>query len=255
MRTQKIKTLILGLLFMVPALIWAQDDGPQAFWVHEDVVKPGMAGEYEEVCKELIGNMKTHNIQTTGWITSSTADSRYLYVTPISGMADLEKSPFPELAEKMGADKMGALFDRMDKCYDVEHDYIIYLDKELSYMPGGITQTPEGQDYRKFHYLHITPSNRGVVKEKMKAIKDAFASKGSKMDYRVYKSGFGTRGEFYMVAVAAKDPVDHAQSGMDNQQLLGDEGQKAMSGLWENLLKYEEFVGQMRPDLAYSPSN
>ena len=256
MRTLKMKTLALTLLFMLPVMLTAQDDNkPQAYWVHEDVVKPGMAGEYESVCKELIGHLKTHNIQGTGWITTSTADSRYLYVSPIESMADVGKSPFPELAEKMGADKMGELFGRMDKCYDIEQDYVIYLDKELSYMPGGITQTPEGQNYRKFHYLHITPANRSVVKEKMKAIKDVFASKGSKMDYRVYKSGFGNRGEFYMVAVAAKDPVDYAQKGAANQELMGEDGQKAMSGLWENLLKYEEFVGQMRPDMAFSPSN
>lgn len=255
MRTRKIKTLVFSLLFVLPALIWAQDNSPQAFWVHEDVVKPGMTAEYEEVCKELLENLKTHNIQSTGWITASTADSRYLYVSPINGMADLGKSPFPELAEKMGADEMGALFGRMDKCYDVEQDYVIYLDNELSYMPGGITQTPEGQNYRKFHYLHITPGKRAVVKEKMKAIKDLFASKGSKVYYRVYKSGFGNRGEFYMVAIAAKDPVDYAQKGMDNQKLLGEDGQKAMGELWENLLSYEEIPGQMRPDMAYSPSN
>ena len=256
MRTLKMKTLALTLLFMLPVLVSAQDENkPQAYWVHEDVVKPGMVGEYESVCKELIGHLKTHSIQGTGWITTSTADSRYLYVSPIESMADLGKSPFPQLAEKMGADNMGELFGRMDKCYDIEQDYVIYLDKELSYMPGGITQTPEGQNYRKFHYLHLTPSNRDAVKEKMKAIKDMFAAKGSKMDYRVYKSGFGNRGEFYMVAVAAKDPLDYAQKGAANQELLGEDGQKVMSGLWENLLKYEEFVGQMRPDMAFIPSN
>ncbi|MDX1314916.1 MAG: hypothetical protein R3356_05390 [Eudoraea sp.] len=255
MRTRKIKTLFLSLLFMVPVLLLAQDNSPMAYWVHEDVVKPGMASEYEEVSKELISNMKTHNIQGNGWIVTNTADGRYLYVGGIESMADLGKTPFPELAEKMGADKMGALFARMDKCYDTEHDYVIYLDEELSYMPGGITQTPEGQNYRRFHYLHYTPSNRAVVREKMKAIKDIFVAKGSKVDYRVYRSGFGNRGEFYMVAIAAKDPVDYAQSGMENQKLLGEEGQKAMGGLWENLLNYEEFAAQMRPDMAYSPSN
>ncbi len=255
MRTQKIKTLILGLLFMVPALIWAQDDSPQAFWVHEDVVKPSMTGEYEEICKEVIGLMKTHNVQNNGWISTSTSDSRYLYVGPMEKMADLDRSPLAGLMEKLGEEKMGELFGRMDKCYDVQQDYVIYLDKELSYMPAGITQTPEGQNYRRFHYLHYTPANRMVVREKMMAIKDLFVAKGSKVDYRVYRSGFGNRGEYYMVAIAATDPVDYAQDGMDNQKLLGEDGQKVMSGLWESLLKYEEFVGQMRPDLAYSPSN
>lgn len=256
MKTKK-TTLLFGMLLMLlPLLNLAQDtEKSQAYWVHEDVVKPGMVAEYEAVCKELITNLKEHNIESAKFIVTQTADNRYLYVSPIANMADLDKPVFSSLAEKMGSDNMSALFNRMDKCYDVEHDYVIHLDKELSYMPGGITQTPEGQNYRKFHYLYITPANRAILKEKMKAVKDMFASKGSKVDYRVYKSGFGTRGEFYMVAVAGKDAMDYAKKGMENDAILGEDGQKIMWDMFSNLLKYEEYVGQMRPDMAYSPSN
>ena len=209
MRTQKFKLLIAILLILPLSLITAKEKTSQAFWVHEDVVKPNMVGEYESVVKELVDNMKKHNIQEVNMITANLVDSRYLYVGPIENMAQLDKPSFATLSEKMGKDNRSALFNRMDKCYDIEQDYVIYLDKELSYMPTGITQTPEGQDYRKFHYLHFTPGNRAMVKEKMKAIKNMFAEKGSKEYYRVYKSGFGTRGEFYMVAVAAKDPIHY----------------------------------------------
>ena len=256
MRTLRIAVLLTMLLMLSPFTgISQESEKSQAYWVHEDVVKPSMVAEYEEVCKDLISNMKTHNIQETAFIVTNTADNRYLYVSPINTMADLDKPVFATLAEKMGKDAMSALFARMDKCYDIEHDYIINLEPELSYMPGGITQTPEGQNYRKFHYLHISPGNRSVVKEKMKAVKALFASKGSKTHYRVYSSGFGTKGEFYMVAVAAKDPVDYAQKGKENNELLGEEGQKTMWELMSNLLDYEEIPGKMRPDMAYAPSN
>ncbi|MBT8264116.1 MAG: hypothetical protein HKN52_00180 [Eudoraea sp.] len=256
MRTTRVTQLLIMLFVISPFMGISQDmSKSQAFWVHEDVVKPSMVAEYEEVCKDLVGNMKTHNIQETAFIVSSTVDNRYLYISPLNNMADLDKPVFATLAEKMGGDAMSALFARMDKCYDIEHDYVINLEPELSYMPGGITLTPEGQDYRKFHYLHISPGNRAVVKEKMKAVKAMFASKGSKTHYRVYSSGFGTRGEFYLVAVAAKDPVDYAQKGMENNALLGEDGQKTMMDLFSNLLDYEEIAGSMRPDMAYAPSN
>jgi Fe-S cluster assembly scaffold protein SufB len=244
------------MILLIPLGSIAQDMAKnQSFWVHEDVVKPGMMAEYEAVCKELIGHLKMHNIQEANFIVANTADNRYLYVGPIDNMADLDNSIFATLAEKMGKENMDAMFNRMDKCYDVEHDYIITLDKELSYQPSGINQTPEGENFRKFHYLYVTPTNRAIVKEKMKAVKDMFASKGSKVYYRVYRSGFGTRGEFYMVAVAAKDAVTYAQKIMDNDALLGEDGKKTMMDLFSNLLSYEEFVGQMRPDMAYSGSN
>jgi len=140
----------------------------------------------------------------------------------------------------------------MDKCYDTELDYILRLDNELTYMPEGFNQTPEGENYRNNHMLYVSPGNRDVVREKMKAVKDFFAKKGSKMHYRVYSSGFGAKGEYYMVAVAAKDDIDLAQKGKANDELFGDEGKKVFGELWSNLLKYEEVTGWIRPDLAYS---
>jgi hypothetical protein len=256
MKTLKQLISLAAMIFLIPMGSIAQDMSKnQSFWVHEDVVKPGMVAEYEATCKELIGHLKEHKIQEANFIVTNTADSRYLYVGPIDNMADLDNSIFTTLAEKMGKANMDALFNRMDKCYDVEQDYVITLDNDLSYQPGGINQTPEGENYRKFHYLYVTPANRAVVKEKMKAVKDMFASKGSKIYYRVYKSGFGTRGEFYMVAVAAKDEVDYAQKAKANEVLLGEDGKMIMWDMFSNLLSYEEYVGEMRPDMAYSASN
>ncbi|RKN81683.1 hypothetical protein [Ulvibacterium marinum] len=252
MRTLKTTLIIVLALLAVPC-ISQEDSKSQAFWVHEDVVKPSMISEYETVCKELTDAMKTHNIQEMNSIVANLSDNRYLWVGPIENMAQLDKPLFATLAEKMGADKMGGLFDRMDKCYDIEQNYIIHLDKELSYMPGGITQTPEGQDYRKFHYFHYTPGNRAIVKKKVEDIKNLFTNKGSKLDYRVYRSGFGTRGEFYMVAIAAKDAADYANKISANNELMGEEWLKTYTDFTSTLEKYEAFEGNMRPDMAYAP--
>ncbi len=255
MKKQTEKLFVALIALTLCCSIYGQEKTTQAYWVHEDVVKPSMVGEYETICKELTENLKKHNIQEVSTIVTSTADSRYLWVSSIENMADIDRPIFATLAEKMGEAAMTALFDRMDKCYNIEQNYVIHLDKELSYMPGGITQTPEGQNYRKFHYLHYAPENRAMIKEKMKSIREMFEQKGSKVDYRVYRSGFGTRGEFYMVAVAAKDAVSYASNAMTNDALLGEDGNKMMGELFSSLLKYEEFIGRMRPDMAYSPAN
>jgi len=254
MRTQKISLLIA--LLLAPLCFQAQESKKsQAYWVHEDVVKPSMVAEYESICKELTDNLKKHDIQEMNSLVANTADNRYLWVGPIENMAQLDKPLFENLAAKMGADEMASIFDRMDKCYNIEQNYIIVMDNELSYMPGGITQTPEGQDYRKFHYYYYTPGNRAAVKERVQAIKNLFESKGSKLHYRVYRSGFGTRGEFYMVAVAAKDAADYANKIAENNESMGEEWLNTYNSFMSTLDKYEVFEGVMRPDLAYSPSN
>lgn len=254
MRTIKNKLFLVLMSMFITCAIYAQEKKSQAFWIHEDVVKPSMVTAYETICKELTANMKKHDIQEMNVIVTNTNDNRYLWVSPIENMAQIDKPVFATLSEKMGAEAMAALFDRMDKCYDIEQNYIIHLDKELSYMPSGITQTPEGQEYRKFHYYHYTPGNSAAVKEKIQTIKNLFETKNSKLDYRVYRSGFGTRGAFYMVAIAAKDAADYATKIMGNNELMGEEWQNTYSDFMGTLEKYEAFEGRMRPDMAYSPS-
>ena len=212
-----------------------------------------MVSEYESIVKELVAMLNKHNLPDLHWITLVSSDSKYRFVSPIKNMADLDKSSWIKaLAEKEGKEAVSALFDRMDKCYDTELDYILRLDNDLTYMPEGFNQTPEGENYRKNHMLYVSPANRKVVREKMKAVKDFNAKKGSKVSYSVYSSGFGADGEYYMVAIAAKDAEHYAKRSNENREILGDERKKVMGDLWSHLLKYEVVEGWIRPDLAYS---
>ena len=250
MKTIKTSLIILILVLIAPLTSSAQ----KMYRIHEDVVKPSHIMEYEGVVKELLDLVKKHNLQDAKWITAVTNDSRYLFVSPMENYAELDKPNFVSvLIEKEGREKIVALFNRMDKCYDTELDYIIRLNEELTYMPEGVTQTPEGENFREFHFLYVTPGNRAVVKEKMQAIKALYQSKGSKIYYRVYNSGFGSNGEYYMVAIAAKDGEDMAKKGKENEALLAEEGQQAMWGMYSNVLRYDKVEADMRPDLAYSP--
>jgi Fe-S cluster assembly scaffold protein SufB len=255
MKTLKITMLLVIMLLLTPIISQAQNsDDKRSYRVHEDHVKLSMVSEYEKTVKELISLLKKHNLQDVSWITLNSNDSRYSFVSSINGMSDLDKPSFVKtLVEKEGKEAVYDIFDRMDKCYDIELDYILHLDKELTYMPEGFTQTPEGKNYRNNHMLYVTPGNRKMVKEKMKAIKALFEKKGSKEYYRVYRSGFGSNGEYYMVAIAAKDEADYARQSNENDELLGEDGKKVLGGLFSNLLKYEKIEGWIRPDLAYSP--
>ncbi len=251
-----LKNIIPLILFVIaPLLAQAQEESSyQAYWVHEDRVKPGMTDTYEKVTKDLVAACKEHNIQDAKWITVRLNDNSYMYVTPIAGMADLDKNGFDALGEKMGNDKMGALFGRYNETYNKHGDYVIYLNKDLSYMPGGISQTIEGQNYRLFYYNYVTPENDKGFADTMKKIKAAFEKHNSKMHFRVYKSGFGTMGTFYMVAVASENDIKGAQLGDENWELMKDDFEPLLKELNKHTYKMEEKRGWMRPDLAYQPA-
>lgn len=249
MKTIKTTFLLATLVLFVPLSMTAQ----QMFHVHEDVVKPSMTMEYETILSEVGKLIKEHPLENVTMLVLQGNNNSYYFVRPISSMADLDKpSPVAQLATKAGAEKVWPLFERMDKCYDIEKDYIITLNGDLSYMPEGMNITPEGENYREQYKIYYSPENRNAVKESMKAIKDEFASKGSKMYYRVYNSGFGADAEFFLVSIAAKDEVDMATKGKANQDLMGDDGQKVMFNMFQNIRSIEEIEGMMRPDVGIS---
>ncbi|WP_242087317.1 hypothetical protein [Aestuariivivens sediminis] len=219
--------------------------------VHQDNVRPSMMLEYEKVAKEFNEACKMHNVQTQ-WLTTTMDGFKYLYVSPLENFAQMDERPFADMAKAMG-DDFGKLFDRFDKCYDSHGDYIIVLDEELTYMPEGISQTQEGQDYRNYYFIHYTPENSKNLKEAMKGVKDMFASKGSKNYYRIYRTAFGAMDNYYLVAMSSKDDIDSAQKSKANQELLGPERFEVFNQVLNNASKMYEVTGEIRRDLSYAP--
>ncbi|NNF02743.1 MAG: hypothetical protein HKN22_08660 [Bacteroidia bacterium] len=252
------KKLLITILMISPAFAFAQDAEKPAktkmmYSVHEDQVKPSMYMEYEKICKELVSLMKEHNIEDGGWLTTSTDDYRYWYLSPKSSMADLDKNVFKTLTEKIGKDKMNDLWARMDKCYDKHGSFMITMDTELTYMPSGIDQNPEGETWREFHFWHFTPENEEAAWKVAKEITTLVASVKSPLNYRVYRSGFGTVGTYYLVAFAAKDEADFAAKFAKHRELGGQNLLTKLNELRALTDKYEEVEGQVRNDLSYKP--
>ncbi len=246
------KLLMIALL--VPAMALAQEKTKVHFTVHEDQVKPGMRAEYEATLGELISLLKEHNIADANWLTSVTNDNRYWYVSPVENMADLDKSAFKTLNEKVGEDKMNDLWGRMDKCYDNHGTFMVTLDKELSYQPGGINQNPEGRNWREYHFWHYPAGNDEAVTAKAAEIKAALAAKTSPLHYRVYRSGFGVVGSYVLVAFAAPDAAAFHNTLKINRQLMGEEFEKLLDEFRDLCNSYEEVEGMIRNDLSYTPA-
>lgn len=246
MKTLKTTMLLVLVICFYSYTLQAQ----KMYRVHQDNVKPSMVTEYEKVAKEFHEACTAHNLNAN-WITTVTDDLKYLYVAPLENFAALDEPLFANMAESMG-DKLGSMFGAMDKCYDSHGDYVIILDEDLSYMPEGMSQTQEGQNYRNFHYLYYSPENAQKLNDAMKAVKALFTSKNSTLHYRVYRSGFGVMESYYLVAVSSKDEVDSAMKGKSNDEVLGDERKEIFGNMMKYISNYDEVTGEMRPDLAYS---
>ncbi len=137
----------------------------------------------------------------------------------MESFADIDKNPFKDMAKSMG-DEWKNMFERFDRCYDSHGNYVMFLDEELTYMPDGISQTEEGENYRDYYFIYYKPENSKKIREDMKAVKEMHANIGSKLYYRICKSGFGTMDSYYLVAMSSKDEVDSAQKSKASAELI-----------------------------------
>jgi len=253
MKNLKITFLLFAMFILSQNMITAQSSEVQMYAVHEDRVKPSMAKESDRIDKELIDLLKKHNIQEANWIAVQKNDHTRLYLSPINSMADLDKNMFASLSDKIGKDAMSKLFAQYAKCYDEHGDYVINLRKDLSYMPNGMTQTTEGQPYRRFYYNYVTAENVANMNQVFKKIKEVFVKHNAGLHYRIYTPGFGTIGNYFMVVVSAKNEEELAKA----EGVMWEKMSVDMQPLFDELDKYSSKLdmqtGWIRDDLSYAP--
>jgi hypothetical protein len=243
-------TLLIATLMLTANLTMNAQN--QMFSIHADYVKPTMESEYVDASKAFLAECKKYNLQNADWTQLRLDNGTYITFEAIPNMAALDINSYAPLADKMGKDNFQALLDRFNKCYDRHGSYIITRIENLTYMPDGAKAAQEGQNFRKYHYSYVTPSTSKMIREKMLAIKDLYVKKGSKEYYRVYHSGYGTLGEFFLVVISAKDELSYIKQSDENSALIGDEGKKLLDDLFKNISRYDPVTGYVLPDLSYT---
>jgi len=242
------------LIILLTVTVTAQDEKKsQAYWIHEDPVYPSMVLDYEETCKELVLNCNKYNIQEANWVTISTDDLKYFFISAIEKMGDLDKSRFANLQENMGKDEFNKIFDTFDNCYDTHYDYIIHLDHELSYKPDGVHLSQPDMSYRKMEYYYITPQNFNKAIDILKEFKTLYSDKNSKEHYTIFRSGFGSEGDYIMVLISAKSAEDFERVREESNREFGPERDILYKKLLGITNRVESLNGFYRLDLSYIP--
>ena len=100
----------------------------------------------------------------------------------------------------------------------------------------------------------MTPDNEKNFKGVMKKLKKAFEKHNSKMNFRLYKTGFGVIGTYYMVALEGVNRMESAKVGDENWELMKDDFGPLLKELRKYTWKNDEKTGWMRDDLGYMPA-
>jgi hypothetical protein len=252
MKNKLFKSFFILLLMLSMIFAYGQEEKkmPTMYSIHLDPVKPSMYQEYEKLSKEFIALLKENDVKDFDFLTSVSQEFNYYYISSVDKMADFDKSPMAGLSEEAQG-KLKSLFDGMDKCYDRHGTYMLYLDKELTYMPEEFSIATPGEPYRVYYTHHYDPANGDAIYEAFKNVKNQLQSKQSTWNYRVYHSGFGVVGNYILVAFSAKDAMDFEAKHKANWELMGDEFGEAINQLFKYTSRFEVERAWMREDLSY----
>ncbi len=253
MKTIKLLALLMCCSMFTFNVQSQEESRYQKYLIHMDPVKPSMQAEYEKTAAKFVKMCKDNNY-AHDWMTLTTENNEYHYISTMNNFAELDKNPMASLREKVGAEEFGEVFKDFDKCYDKHTDYVLSLDKELSYMPDGMKTMIEGENYRENTKYYFAPADMAKAVDVAKAFKKFYSDNNMGMHYRLYNSGFGTDSTYFLVAVAAKDAMDMERKSAEVRKAMGPKGAELFGNLNKILLKTETIRGWMRPDLSYVAS-
>jgi hypothetical protein len=252
----KLFSLSLTALFCcIPALaVFAQSDmsKSQLVAVHEDVVIPSMVDKYEQAAKNLASLFAKHNIASMSYTCASTQDFTYLYLTPVSNLAEVETfgAAFDELQKKMGAEAFKADMKQFDGCYDSHRNYLVRLHPDLSYKPEYGNQISEEMNFRHWDFYYIHPEKEQEAMAIAKEWKALYESKKIATGYRLYTGDLGMDTPIIAVAQSAKNAVEFYTKSEEIFKTFGEAEPALLKKTWSVVRKFEHKDGSIRPDLS-----
>ncbi|MDP2162522.1 MAG: hypothetical protein Q8K02_18720 [Flavobacterium sp.] len=246
-------TIQLIQLFFLFSLSITFAQNSQRYRVHVDNVIPSKVNDYEVLAKKL-ADLAAENKEEKGWNMFVTDDHKYHAISPLNSMSELSLNPYANTLEKMGGDAFIKIFEKFDECYPSHGDYLLNLITTLSHMPVGMTNLIDGKDYRVNYLYYYEPKHSDKILELAESFKKLYESKGSKLHYRVYLSGFGNSESYLLVSFASENAEDFKKLVENSNKLLGEERIKLNDELEKYTFKIETRRGTMRRDLSYIPN-
>ena len=241
------KTLIICccLLFSV-ALSYGQENPPNIkfFSVHEDVVRPSLASNYESELPrlhELVIKAGLHSGLDNAWVTD---DYVYRHITPIENPVEFfeDGMAFMGGENPLTEEEMNEMSVLGNTQMITHRSYFIVLAEDLSYKPTGASP---GNYFKIQSFRPDFSIPESARQEVIKEWKTLLEKHDSPLGYDIYFGSFGYE-QAMLVMWRANDPVDFEQKWQKMGELLGEEATTLWSETISQYQKYEEAHGWIR---------
>ncbi|MGD8427754.1 MAG: hypothetical protein PVH63_08975 [Balneolaceae bacterium] len=243
--------------FMIAMNVKAQEQMSQVqlFAIHQDIVIPSKAAEYEKASRNLAQLFASNKMSTMSYTAANSEDFTYIYIMPVGDYAGLDKmeAGFNDLKMKIGDQLFMNAMDMFEGTYSSSSAYLIKYNPDLSYNPSYGSKTSDGLNFRHWDFYYVNPGMEQQAMEIAKEWKDLFQKHNIPEGYRIYVGDIGTEMPLIIVAQPARNAAEYYNNNQKNMETFGEEGQQLMKKTMFATRKMERKNGAIRPDLSYLP--
>lgn len=185
--------LFMGLLFLFASLSVQAQSGPpesQMFAVWEITTSPAEVSVLIKSWKNVIVKMKEHQVPMTMQC-FTTDDNRFLLVSPIDNMAQLDKDPLQKMGEAIGPEGMKEIFMPMYENAGNLKNYIVRMPANLSYMPDSEENPNADAPYRMWTYMKFKPEAGMMIADFAKEAQAIYQKHNAPIGYWFFRDEMG----------------------------------------------------------------
>ena len=247
-------SLALSLFLLAGALAAQQVPMamPPMFYVHEEVAKPSMIGEYEKVSKEFGAMMRGAGIPFY-FDAFSTSDFHYYFILPMTSAGDVDKIMqifMVDLPRKVGAAKVADVMRRGGATMEKTHEWIVMRRDDISYMPAKPRLKPEEMEYVRYDFYYIKPGMEMEVDAIANDWKAALIAANINDGFTVYQPMVGGDLPLVVVTTGGKSAADLEMQQAKMLEALGEKGRALNEKTFAVVRRFETKIGRVRPDLS-----
>ncbi len=246
--------LVLVPLAFTPAELGAQEAHP-TYLVYHDYVKASMIPQYEEMMKQLLGELAHGPVRDRiQFVTIDGPELGYAYVIPIDGSAGIDRfrAAFREGVESIEPESWTSMQARMRAAVDYRKSIVIELRPNLSYLAETVEMDAE-LPFRKYHWYYVVRGQETQFEKVAMDLVALYSRYDVQHGFRIYEITLGDDLPSYVMVERAESEADYATRTATIQLAVGNDAEALFGRALQFTRRIEVMEGVIRPDLSFPP--
>ena len=213
-----------------------------------------MVNQYEATVKKLIPEYIKHDLKYP-FSAYSTNEFDYYFLIPIDNFADMDNvnKAFSEVREKMGAKKYDAIWSEFGGTVKYDKNGFYTFRADLSYIPEKPRLKPEDVNFIFWLNYYYKTDKMPEVEKVYKEWISFFKSKNIDTGFYAYEGGIGSEMPYISVSLGDRNAEEFFAQSAKRDKMYADKFAELWKKSYALLRKFEQKMGQPRPDLSYTP--